>query len=156
MEPFLQAMPHITGLIFADVPSILHSLASFTDDMTIILACLASLGTFLLLLEAFKLTTGLDLNKDKSKVILAHEPTSLSFFGFTIATKEEPHIILGFPFPPQPKFYHSLMERLEKLLLPWAHTQLHLATIVLNAYTYSVLQYWLSAIPPHKHDLGSP
>jgi len=128
MEPLLQAMPHITGLTFADGPSIL----------TIILACLASLGTVLLPLEAFKLTTGLEINKDKSKLILAQEPASLSFFGFPIATKEEPHIILGFPFPPQPKFYCTLIERLEKLL-PWACIQLPFATaaIVLNAYTYS-------------------
>jgi len=50
---------------------------------------------------------------------------------------------------------YTLIERLEKLLLPWAHIQLPLAkaTIVLNAYTYSVLQYWLPAIPPQKPDL---
>jgi len=72
MESLLQAIPHITGLTFADVPSIPHSLTSFSDDLTIILTCLASLGT--------KLTTGLELNKDKSKLILAQEPTSHSFF----------------------------------------------------------------------------
>jgi hypothetical protein len=79
-------------------------LTSFADDLTIILANLASQGTILLLLEAFKLTAGLELNKDKSKLVLAQEPTSYSSFGFPIATKENPHIILSFPFPPQPKF----------------------------------------------------
>jgi len=63
-------------------------LTSFADDLTIILSSLAFLGTVLLFLEAFKLTTGLELNKDKSKLVLAQEPTSHSFFGFPLQQRK--------------------------------------------------------------------
>jgi len=59
-------MPHITGLAFADGPAIPHYLKSFADDLTIIFASLASLGTVLLLLEAFKLFTGVEVNPNSS------------------------------------------------------------------------------------------
>jgi len=87
METLLQAVPHITGLTLVDGLSIPHSLTSFADDQAIILASLYSQETVLLILEDFKITTVLELNKDRSKLILAQEPTFCSFFGFPTAAK---------------------------------------------------------------------
>jgi hypothetical protein len=84
MEPLLC----ITGLTFSDIPTLLDILCRWPDHHPC-QSCLPRNSP-----PALRSLKDYHRPRDKSKLILAQEATSPSFFGFPIATKEEPHIIL--------------------------------------------------------------